>query len=219
MRHLLNVIIAAVTVCDISFGSTSRAFSRSGWFPLTEPDSRAWLWTNAGDPRLRVQDPDDGYVELTVRRDTPIASRLRIRSVQRPTKWPAGESFCTSMLQAAIRQMYDVHHELSVATLKEMYVDIDADPYETACKCYIRAMASMGFTHASRHAVLGPSEMIPMDEEGVVRFCAREKRWHIFATIQGGAVGRPHLPPVDAFAAERLASVDFVVDTVREHTT
>ena len=205
MNTLCLYLAVSVLCHGIPASSLSSVYRFSGWTSFIKPNSRAWLWMEA-DPAKRRSMPEDGFVELMYSAPT---NRLLIQSMQRPLRWPANDSFCTPVLQAAIRQMATLH-SIPVETLTSMSVEIDSLQYQRACKCYVRAMAGMGFTHADR--LNGdPLELIPRDEDGVDRFCKERPRWNVVASVQGDR--HPHLPPADPLADERLATADVVIDT------
>ena len=169
-------------------------------------NSRAWLWTREGKGIT-------GFIEL--RHSAPRFSRineLTIVLVHRPLEW--GEKiFCSVMLPAAIRDLYEAHGELVIERLDRVTVAVVAKPYVTACKCYIRTMAAMGFTHVAPEPPIQFTELVPLDEDGIERFCADAPiRTAITAYMDDPEV-KPHFPYVAAESKQKLETSALVVDT------
>ena len=184
-----------------------------------ESSARAWLWpepTLAGVADVadkRIKGPIGGFIvlEYTEENDLFKSPGLSIELVQRPLHWPASKSFCSSMLPAAIVDMFEAH-DLSVEKLARLVVIIDAHPYKTACKCYVRTMASMGFTHARDPVGLPRPDSVPIPPiEAVSSFC-KSRRWiSIHAWIEDPEV-HAHLPIVDAKDRAALRTA-LIIDT------
>ena len=109
--------------------------------------SQVWIWGDHIPPRwtasqsLSREFPDHGMIELSLLHDV-----LKINIVKRPPfwLWPTHERFCSSMLPAAINSLFRDNH-IDVATLRQVTVQVDADPYIVGCSCYLRVILRMGF--------------------------------------------------------------------------
>ena len=172
---------------------------------LMDPTSRAWVWR---DPVLNT---NAGFIELKFNEEDEIehTPTLSIQMVRRPPTWPHPR-FCSSILPAAIQEMLTVHH-LNAERLTQMSVLIKADPYVRACKCYIRVMAGMGFTHSGdwTKTIVGP---VPTNEAGVEAFCAKPERDYIMV-FMGDPETHPHLPYVSVNDTALLRTRTAVIDT------
>ena len=115
------------------------------------------------------------------------------------------------MLPAAARQLFVVHR-LPVHTVRSIDVAIHADPYMRACKCYIRLMASMGFTHVDKQSPEDEDEVVPQTEKEVMAFCGKPVRSKIVASIRDPRI-HARLPEVSLADQMTLSRTATVVDS------
>jgi hypothetical protein len=74
-----------------------------------------------------------------------IEATLIINMVQRGTGWPKGQSFCSLVLPASIREFLSVRGINTGTEWKQISVINFAEPRIAGCKCYSRVMSTFGF--------------------------------------------------------------------------
>ena len=119
---------------------------------------------------------------------------LEITLVQRPGAWPAGKSFCSRVLPAAVRSFY-AQNEWDVSHTSTVYVYNVGRPLVVGCRCYGRLMLEMGFTKINDAPLSSIAEL--------TTFCEAE------GSYLRASGGTPRLPPVVDGAVEELATSHF----------
>jgi len=115
----------------------------------SEDMSMTWIWGPVDTPRVARRNvrffdrfPHHGFIQLQVQ-GRVVAS---IEKVKRPPipYWPSEEPFSSRVLPVAIARILTVN-DLQFSDIDIMTVEIDAEPYEAACKCYLKSFLLFGF--------------------------------------------------------------------------
>ena len=168
--------------------------------------SQLWVWGHTALPHpsgdtqygvpLTQRYPEHGFIEISL--DGNI---LSIDLVKRPPAdvWPTDIKFCSSMLPASISQFF-IDNELLLNVVDRVEVELEAEPFTAACKCYVRVMINMGFSILNG----GPR---PVNQTDVDEFCHHD-HYSITGHLPVGEAGR--LPVVPAEDMILLASASEV---------
>lgn len=89
-----------------------------------------------------------GFIELSF-----DGEQLGIERIRRPTNWPDGFKFCSSLLPAAVEDFLVNKLNTPIDTVKRIKVHNLADKRIAGCKCYIGLMAQMGFNRVNNRLV------------------------------------------------------------------
>jgi hypothetical protein len=114
--------------------------------------SKVWIWgprTPPGGGFLLQESqafldrfPRHGFIEIRILEGFEVV----IEVVKRPPEpyWSSDESFCSRLLPAAISKTLD-DNSIAIDDILLMSVVIRANPYEAACRCYLKTFLKFGF--------------------------------------------------------------------------
>ena len=113
---------------------------------VESPTSGLYVWGPEKNFKLKPSElaigrrPELSFIDLFYGDGTLI-----IFQVQRGRGWPAGESFCSLMLPATIRDYLEKLNVDLETALREISVVNIADSEIAGCKCYLSTMRAFGF--------------------------------------------------------------------------
>jgi hypothetical protein len=161
----------------------------------------AWVWgetipqsDHSSLPLVEVY-PEHGFIQLSSDFET-----LFVDLVKRPPAhlFPEEQSFCSSVLPAAIYDFFSAIHGPGIEAIQRVHVVMDTLTYEAACKCYMRTFVAMGFDHVDGSSV---------SFSEITQFCRQGERHEISATPARRQRG--HLPAISENQVVALSTARF----------
>ena len=161
---------------------------------------KMWVWgdglpkdpDNLGLPFSRWY-PELGVIKLTYRRLGDRGPTIDGLLVKRPPNVKG--AFCKVVLPAVIYAFTQHPIQADIATVREMTVTIDADPYIAACKCYVGTFLSMGFSQMKSFIGWGWTPFEDMTPERVDEYCQTDRDEIIAIVPEGQVANIPRLTP------------------------